>query len=89
MTASQEVPAGQPNNGYWIAALPRVIIEGREYVTPQPITIEIKAGYVEITDGTSMPVNVCEHCHRFDVRARIAHSIDEAVTMGMLVPVDT
>jgi hypothetical protein len=68
----------------------RMKINGEDTVTHGDLTTVCTAsGSTEITNANDpyVSVNQCEHCHRSDLRKKIAYSLDEAIAFGWIVPV--
>jgi len=67
-----------------------VTLDGKDYYIMVP-NLEIRSGFdeLELDCGRQKVINRCDHCQRGDWVPDIAHSFDEAIEKGWLVPVDT
>lgn len=65
-----------------------IIVNGERMLKSGDLTYNLANGYTAITNSADpyVSVNQCEHCHRSDIRQKVAHSIDDAIEFGWLVP---
>ena len=67
-----------------------VTLDGKDYYIMVP-SLEIRSSLsdgIELDCGRQKVINRCDHCQRGDWVPDIAHSFDETIEKGWLVPVD-